>query len=121
MPESVEHLLPRLRDPHFTRVPIVTLAEATRVHEAAALQRDLRRAEIEPYAWVINQSLTPLPVADSLLRARQVHERPYIREVVEQQATRTYLIPWQLEPPVGRDALHQLMTGERHLPQGTCS
>ncbi len=41
----------------FTRVIVVTLAEATPVHEAAALQRDLRRAKIEPFAWVINQSL----------------------------------------------------------------
>ena len=40
MPESVERLLPRLRDPEFTRVLIVTLPEATPVHEAAQLQRD---------------------------------------------------------------------------------
>jgi arsenite-transporting ATPase len=121
MPESVEQLLPRLRDPQFTRVLIVTLPEATPVHEAAALQRDLRRAEIEPYAWVINQSLTPLPVTDSMLRARQVHERPYIREVIEQMAARTYLVAWQPEPPVGRNALLQLMKCERLSPQGTCS
>jgi arsenite-transporting ATPase len=64
MPESVANLLPRLRDPNFTRVLIVTLPEATPVHEAASLQRDLRRAEIEPYAWVINQVLSPLPITD---------------------------------------------------------
>ncbi len=46
MPEAVQNLLPRLRDPEFTRVLIVTLPEATPVHEAAQLQRDLRRAEI---------------------------------------------------------------------------
>lgn len=34
MPESVRELLPRLRDPDFTRVMIVTLPEATPVHEA---------------------------------------------------------------------------------------
>ena len=114
MPESVEQLLPRLRDPQFTRVLIVTLPEATPVHEAAALQRDLRRAEIEPYAWVINQSLAPLPVTDPLLRGRRAHEWPYIKEVVEQQAGRTVLIPWQLDPPVGHDALRQLV--EAKLP-----
>jgi arsenite-transporting ATPase len=37
MPESVEQLLPRLRNPEFTRILIVTLPEATPVHEAAAL------------------------------------------------------------------------------------
>ncbi len=42
MPESVEQLLPRLRDPGFTRVLIVTLPEATPVHEAAQLQDDLK-------------------------------------------------------------------------------
>jgi arsenite-transporting ATPase len=38
MPEEVRHLLPRLRDASFTRVLVVTLPEATPVHEAAALQ-----------------------------------------------------------------------------------
>ena len=58
MPESVRELLPRLRDPEFTKVLIVTLPEATPVHEAASLQRDLLRAGITPFAWVINQSLS---------------------------------------------------------------
>ena len=50
MPDEVRQLLPRLRDPDFTRILIVTLPEATPVHEAAALQHDLRRAQIEPFA-----------------------------------------------------------------------
>ena len=54
LPESVRELLPRLREPDFTRVLIVTLPEATPVHEAASLQRDLLRAGITPFAWVIN-------------------------------------------------------------------
>ena len=106
MPEAVQNLLPRLRDPEFTRVLIVTLPEATPVHEAAQLQRDLRRAEIEPYAWVINQSLSPLNVTDPLLIERQRNEARYINEVVSQQAIRTALISWQIEPPVGRAALN---------------
>ncbi len=106
MPEAVQNLLPRLRDPNFTRVLIVTLPEATPVHEAAQLQRDLRRAEIEPYAWVINQSLSPLNVTDPLLIERQQNEARYINEVVSQQARRTALIAWQTEPPVGRAALN---------------
>ncbi len=74
MPESVTDLLPRLRDPNFTRILIVTLPEATPVHEAAALQRDLRRAKIEPFAWVINQVLAPLPVRDPLLLQRKAFQ-----------------------------------------------
>ena len=57
MPDSVSRRLPRLRDPQFARVLTVTLPEATPVHEAAQMQCELRRAEIEPYVWVINQSL----------------------------------------------------------------
>ncbi|WDQ17133.1 arsenical pump-driving ATPase [Rhodopirellula sp. P2] len=108
MPEAVENLLPRLRDPDFTRVLIVTLPESTPVHEAAALQRDLRRAEIEPYAWVINQVLSPLPLTDPLMKQRQSHEQPYLREVSEVQANRVAIIPWQIEPPTGLQGLRRL-------------
>jgi arsenite-transporting ATPase len=107
--ESVENLLPRLRDSSFTRVLIVTLPEATPVHEAAKLQEDLRRAEIEPFAWVINQSLTPLSVTDPGLQSRRQREVPYIREVIEQRATRTVIVPWQVEPPTGREGLSRLV------------
>ncbi len=108
MPESVEQLLPRLRDPEFTRVLIVTLPEATPVHEAAQLQKDLRRAGIEPYAWVVNQSLAPLQLTDPLLVERQQCEHPYILEVSHDQAHRTALIPWQKDPPVGYAGLQKL-------------
>ena len=108
MPKSVEQLLPRLRDPAFTRILIVTLPEATPVHEAAQLQRDLRRAEIEPFAWVINQSLSPLRLSDPVLRSRQAYEQKYIREVTHECAKRTVLVPWQAEPPVGINALRAL-------------
>ena len=109
MPDSVTELLPRLRDSKFTRVLIVTLPEATPVHEAAQLQQDLRRAQIEPYAWVINQCLVPLVVKDDVLQSRQRHEWKWIREVEEQRATRTVLIGWQSEPPTGVEALKKLM------------
>ena len=42
-PEEVRRLLPRLRDPVLTKILLVTLPEATPVHEAAALQQDLQR------------------------------------------------------------------------------
>jgi arsenite-transporting ATPase len=106
--ESVENLLPRLRDPNFTRVLLVTLPEATPVHEAARLQQDLRRAEIEPFAWVINQSLVPLEVTDPTLRRRQQHELPFIDEVKSQLARRVALIPWQVDPPTGVAALRRI-------------
>lgn len=130
MPKSVEKLLPRLRDPIFTRVLIVTLPEATPVHEAASLQQDLLRAGIQPYAWIINQSLMPLTVTDPVLRARQVQETGYIREVGEQQAKKVALVPWQSEPPVGTERLRSLLgnnqefqaqeSGSSDLEVGVC-
>ena len=96
-PESVRELLPRLRDRDFTRVLIVTLPEATPVHEAASLQKDLVRAGITPFAWVINQSLSPLSVSDPVLRSRKLHERAFIREVTEELSPRTALVSWQAD------------------------
>ena len=88
------------------------LPEATPVHEVAQLQRDLRRAEIEPFAWVINNSLSPLNVTDSLLAECQRHEAKYVLEVVTDHASRTVLIEWQREPPVGPEALKRPMQSE---------
>lgn len=78
------------------------------MHEAARLQRDLRRAEIEPYAWVINQSLLPLTMTDPVIVGRQSYEAKFIHEVISEHATRTALIPWQQAPPVGRAGLQEL-------------
>jgi arsenite-transporting ATPase len=80
-PDAVLRLLPRLRDPSFSRVLLVTLPEATPVHEAARLQDDLTRARIHPFAWVVNHALTPLELSDPLLRRRRSAELPYLREV----------------------------------------
>lgn len=108
LPEEVQRLLPRLRDAAYTRVLVVTLPEATPVHEAAALQTDLRRAQIEPFAWVINQSLARSETADPVLVARGRNETPYIHEVADTLAKRTAIVPWVAEEPVGPEKLRQL-------------
>jgi arsenite-transporting ATPase len=108
MPEEVLQLLPRLRDADFTRVLVVTLPEATPVHEAAALQEDLRRARIEPFAWVVNQSFAESGSRDPLLVARGNGEIQFIREVAGQFSKRTALVPWVTEEPVGPERLQQL-------------
>lgn len=107
-PAEVRQLSARLRDPGFTHILLVTLPEATPVHEAAALQADLRRAQIEPYAWVINQSLRGCGSCDPLLRRREASEHSYVTEVVEKHARRTAWLPWQPEEPVGPAALARL-------------
>jgi len=113
IPDSVKNLLLRLRNPDFTRVLVVTLPEATPVHEASKLQEDLRRASIEPFAWVINQSLTPLDIVDPTLKSREQHELPFINEVRTQLAKRLAIIPWQLEPPTGASGLRRITQLDR--------
>ncbi len=110
LPNEVRELLPRLRDPDYTRVLIVTVPEATPVHEAAALQKDLRRAGIEPYAWIVNQSLALSETSDPVLRARAQNEFGYIREVSDELASRAVLVPWTSEEPVGAERLQQLFS-----------
>jgi arsenite/tail-anchored protein-transporting ATPase len=95
-PEEVRRLLPRLRDPSFTKILLVTLPEATPVHEAAQLERDLARAEIRPFGWVVNQSLTPLGVTDPVLVRRRAAERRFIDEV-RRLATRFAIVPWSAQ------------------------
>lgn len=114
-PEEVLHLLDHLRDPDFKHILLVTLPEATPVHEAAALQADLRRAHIEPHAWVINQSLLGCGSCDPLLQRREQTEHRYIREVIEKHASRTAWLPWQAVEPVGAAALGQL--AQSSVPQ----
>ncbi len=119
MPAEVRELLPRLRNADFTKVLIVTLPEATPVHEAAYLQADLRRAQIEPYAWVVNQTFAESGSRDPLLAARGRNERPHIREVAEQHARQLVLVPWVPEEPVGFERLGQLFAGvDTHPREG---
>ena len=112
-PVEVMQLSARLRDPVFTHILLVTLPEATPVHEAAALQEDLRRAQIEPFAWVVNQSLLNSGSCDPLLQRREQSEHRYMSEVVAKHAARTAWLPWQPEEPIGPEALARL--GSSHL------
>ena len=77
--------------------PTHPLPETTPVLEASALQDDLRRAGIEPYAWVINASLTTAQPVDPLLRCRAAAEVPEIVKVKDTLAQRVALVPFQVE------------------------
>ena len=107
---EVTELLPRLRDPQFTRVLLVTLPEPTPIHEAASLQEDLNRAEISPAAWVVNQSFHGLSTNDPILSGRAARETALIKEVQSNHKSPTYLISWQKEEPVGLRALRLLVS-----------
>ncbi len=96
-----------LQDSKHTKVLIVALPETTPVLEASALQDDLRRAQIEPFAWVINGSLAAAQPRGPVLRASAAAEIPRIRKVKE-LAKRVVLIPFQPEEPVGVELLNSL-------------
>lgn len=106
----------QLQNPKRTKVLIVTLAETTPVLEAARLQDDLRRAGIEPWAWVINNSLTTATVTSPLLQRRAAQEWPQIEAVRDQHAKRVALAPLQAEEPVGVERLQALAVGRPSLP-----
>ena len=99
----------RLRDPEYTRILIVTLPETTPVLEAARLQEDLRRAGIEPFAWIINQSIAAAETGDRLLLARAAAERPLIQRVQDELASRIAIVPLFAEPPIGPKQLGALV------------
>ena len=109
VPQSVKNLLPRLRNPEETSVVIVTLAEATPVHEASRLQEDLKRADITPKWWVINQSFYATHTSDFVLRGRAQSEIQWIQEVQKESQNNCVIIPWQSEDIVGYEKLKELV------------
>lgn len=109
VPQSVKNLLPRLRNPEETSVVIVTLAEATPVHEASRLQEDLKRADINPKWWVINQSFYATHTSDSVLRGRAQSEIQWIQAVQRESQNNCVIIPWQSDDIVGYEKLKALV------------
>ena len=110
MGSNTHYLTPmmQLQDPKQTKVLLVTLAETTPVLEAANLQADLRRAGIEPWAWVINNSVAATTVHSPLLRQRAANELQEIDAVVHQYAPRYAVVPLLREDPVGVERLLEL-------------
>jgi arsenite-transporting ATPase len=94
LPDHVQKLLPRMRDPDYTKVLIITLPEMTPVHEARQLEKDLARAGISSYAWIISQSLAPLEITDSFLAAKRQEEFQYINQVMTQYSEHVFLEAW---------------------------
>ena len=99
----------RLQDASYTRIILVTLPEVTPVSQAAALQDDLRRASIEPYAWVVNKSILAAGTQDPLLKARLEGERQQMARLAGGLAQRTFAVPWMPQAPVGLEALGRLL------------
>lgn len=116
VPGAIHTPLMRLRDPAYTRILVVTLPETTPVTEAAQLQSDLRRAGIEPFAWVVNASLAAAGPSDPVLVERAAAELEQIEKVRSTLATRVAIVPWVPEEPRGPAALRQFATGRALQP-----
>ena len=101
--------LMRLQDAAYTKIILVTLPEVTPVSLAAALQDDLRRARIEPYAWVLNKSVLAAGTHDPLLQARLAGERKQIERMSAGLAQRLFALPWLSVPPIGLGELSKLV------------
>ena len=110
MSENMHFTTPlmRLQDPQETKVILVTLAETTPVLEAAELQADLERAQIHPWAWVVNNSLAAAAPTSALLRLRASEELPQINKVKNEHSTRVAVVPMLPTEPVGIPALEAL-------------
>ncbi|MGZ4519593.1 MAG: arsenical pump-driving ATPase [Mycobacteriaceae bacterium] len=100
--------LMRLQNPDETKVILITLAEETPVLEAAGLQADLERADIHPWAWVVNNSLAAAAPTSPLLRRRAAGELAEIDTVKREHAHRYAVVPLLPTEPVGIPALRLL-------------
>jgi len=98
----------QLQDPKQTKILIVTLAEKTPVLEAANLQADLRRAGIEPWGWVINNSVAATTTTSSLLHQRALNELVEINAVAKQYSKRYAVVPMLKDEPIGVQRLLDL-------------
>lgn len=110
--------LMRLQDAAYTKIILVTLPEVTPVSQAAALQDDLRRAHIEPYAWVLNKSLLAAGTHDPLLQTRLAGERRQIERLSTGLARRLHALPWLPVPPIGLAELSRLVSATAPAADG---
>ncbi|NTU58395.1 MAG: arsenical pump-driving ATPase [Chlorobiaceae bacterium] len=98
----------QMQDPRQTKVIIATLAEPTPVLEAADLQAELRRAGIEPWAWVINNCIASSSLHSPLLMQRAQNELREADAVASRYANRFAIVPLLKQEPVGIPQLLQM-------------
>lgn len=100
-----------LQDSSKAKILLVSLPETTPMQEAAALQEDLKRAGIKPYAWIVNQSLSMINgLTDPLLKSRADAEKEIIKKIKEHLSEKTFGIPYL---PV-KNLLPELLNSLQH-------
>jgi arsenite-transporting ATPase len=102
-----------LQDQTLSIIILVSLPETTPMREAGDLQNDLKRANIRPYAWLINQSLSMLSgISDPLLKSRANAEIEVIKTIKTEYADKTFGIPFIAE----KKLLPELLEGYLNTP-----
>lgn len=96
-----------LQDPTLTKMIHVTVAETTPVAEARSLEESLRNVGIEPWAYIVNCSLSASSPVTPILRQRAAAEIPLIKEISE-RSPRVAIVPLVREEPVGFEKLLKL-------------
>ena len=86
-----------LQDAEVTRPVLVTLPETTPMLEAQSLAADLSRAGIEPWAWVINQSLPATETSSPFLLRRASAQQEIVNSIVDQAGVQVVQLPVMLE------------------------
>ncbi len=109
IPESVQKLLPKLRDERETEVIIVTLPETTPVYEAMRLQTDLQRAGIHNKWWIINSSFYAAKTTNAILKVKAGSEVHWINKVEEIAKGNFAVIGWTPEELKGKN-LYELLS-----------
>ena len=102
--------LTRLRDAESTRIILVALPEVSPVSPAAALQQDLRRAGIEPCAWMLRNSVLAAGTPGALLAARRAGGRKQTDRMFNGLAQRIFTVLWLIRPPIGLVELSKLVS-----------
>lgn len=93
--EAARALLPRLKNPDYTEVVIVTLPETTPFFEAQRLTEDLKRAGISAKWWIVNQSLSFTETSSDFLKSKASGEIQWIDRVREVSNGSFAVIPWK--------------------------
>lgn len=102
-------LIPRIKDKKFTKILLISLAEATPTHEAKDLQEDLNRAGISPFAWVINRSFAKTGSSNNLLCQKGLNELKYINEIKNDLSKNLLISPWIEDEINNQESLNKLI------------
>ena len=109
MSSELKSLLPRIKDKKFTKILLVTLAEATPTHEAKDLQEDLKRAGISTFAWLINRSFAKTGSTNNLLCQKGLNELKYINEIKNDLSKNILISPWIEDEINNQESLNKLI------------